>query len=158
MRYENNVASVTVAERPSEASEQRRHLLKRLQDTANNKMYDGQLDVFFNINSAGVPDTYQQMIDAIKGGKFTLDPKKTKKVDEAAEEQDTWSLRDYGPFYGIVFTDFPGPDFGGREAARKKISDKYQEVKDNIIILSPADGLAALREFEAWWPEGVTVN
>lgn len=110
-----------------------------------------ELPGMFNLYVNNAPKTYKELIETIKNGKFKLDEKKTKLIDEAIEDGDRWYVN--GPFDGIIW-DGPQPDHDGYSAANEALESQFTKVVDAINILDPKDGLAALQAFEAWVPTG----
>lgn len=161
MRIENTTATAYVTAPKSDDATSRDYLLSRL------AIYDGwhdpkasKISDFFNLGEDGRPKSYLQLIDAIKNDKFSLDPKAVARLkriqDEAAEDGEDFDVEDYGygPFYGIVFTDFPKADRKGYEAAMEEYGALKQTTRDTIMVKSPAEGLTALQTLEAWTPTG----
>lgn len=156
MRIENTTATAYITAEKSLDAVSRDYLLSRLSN------YDSwhspklrELNELFKLNEEGLPKTYQQLIDAIKGDKFTLDAKKIKRLEARAEDDDM-DLEDYGygPFYAVIFTDLPKADRKGYELAITEFNKLIRATKDIIMTSTPADGLKALQALEAWLPTG----
>jgi hypothetical protein len=132
----------------NEIEASRKYLNGRVQSTYWIKR--DELSEQFRIHNSEFPKTYKELIDAIKNDKFTLDTKRTAKIDAYAEDDD-W----YGnAFDGIKFNLPTAPDHDGYNAAVNELDKKIQDVKDVINVGTPADGLKALQELEAWTPVG----
>lgn len=118
------------------------HLVSRLYALQWEKY--GVLDrAFYHIDQ---PKTAEEAIERIKAGKFTLDQKAIDRAKDEIEENDGESY--YGPWYGFSW-ETEKKDKKAYQAVRKLISDDYQKALDDIKVLPPVEGLAALREFEA---------
>lgn len=146
------VATIHTAESPE--TSQREYLFNRAKYV--NSRIERDIRTAFNYyDPKDKPQTYKQLIDAIKNDKFTLDETLTKRVDRAtSEDEDDEDYFDnffhYTPFTGIKFTDFPGFDAKGYEAAKEALYKEYTKLQDTIKIMDPKDGLAALQKFEGW--------
>jgi hypothetical protein len=155
MRYNDNYASANayVASPQSDVATQRDFLLKEL-DLADYPKQK-ELQKLFNLNVDNTPKTYKEVIDIIKAGTYTIDPKIAKKVDAFDLSDNGNDLDDYhyGPMYGIVW---PGPvsDWDGYHTAEKEKSKQYSAAKRIIMTGDAAAGLKALQDFEAWLPVG----
>lgn len=160
MRIDNTTATAYVTAAKSDDATSRDYLLSRL------SLYEGwrnpkmpELSTFFNLNEDGRPKTYLQLIDAIKNDKFSLDDKAVKRLKRLqdnldAEDEDFDEEYGYGPFFGLIFTDFPKSDRKGYDAAVKEFEALMKATKDTIMVKSPAEGLTALQVLEAWTPVG----
>lgn len=132
----------------NEIEASRKYLNGRIQNIYWNKR--DELATQFRIHNQDTPRNYKELIDAIKNDKFTLDTKRTAKIDACVEDDD-W----YGnAFDGITFNLPTAPDRDGYTAATKELDKKVQDTKDIINVGTPADGLKALQELEAWTPAG----
>lgn len=155
MRYNENsaCANATVQSQPSDTAVTRDYLLKRLASADYPK--DCELRKFFNLYVNNTPKTYKEMIDIIKAGTYTIDPKIAKKIEALGDGDEEGFCDHYGPMYGIVW---PGPqaDFKGLEAAVKEKTKQYTAAKDIIMTSGPSFGLIALQNFEAWLPTPAT--
>jgi hypothetical protein len=133
----------------NEIEASRKYLNGRVQSTFWTKR--DELSQQFRIHNPETPKTYKELIDAIKNDLYTLDTKRTAKIDAYVEEEDDW----YGnAFDGIKFNLPTAPDRDGFNAAVKELDKKVQDVKDVINVSSPEAGLKALQELEAWTPAG----
>jgi len=153
MRSIETYANATVTAPKSEESIQREYLLDRLMSAYYPKTRE--MVKVFNLHVDNTPKTYKELIEAIKKGKYTLDEKITKRIDDKIEDMDDDECYcgDHGsPFYGIIW-DGPQPDQKGYEAAIKDIDKMYRAVKDTIMVSDAAEGLKALQKFEAWMPK-----
>lgn len=134
------------------ASAQREYLRERV-----NRLYRdfrSDLHSMFGRYAPANPKTAQQLIDAIKNGKYELDEKKIKRMEAEADEFDYDGIEDfgYGPFFGLKFTDYPGFDSDGYDKASKELADAHTALMDIIAIKSADDALTALQAFEKWEP------
>lgn len=159
MRIENTTATAYITAPKSDDATSRDYLLNRLERLNHwSNPKDGELRKLFNMDATEQPETYQQLIDAIKGDKFTLDPKKVQRLKDIEDGLDgegpDLSDYGYGPFYAMVFTDLPKTDKKGYGAAHKEYDKLKIATKDTIMVASPADGLKALQALEAWLPVG----
>jgi hypothetical protein len=116
----------------------------------------------FNMYADNTPKTYKELIDAIKGGKYKLNEKRTKQIDariaaDADEEFDDDRFYFNGPFDGIIF-DGPRPDRKGRDAASDELGKAFTKTMDAIKVLPATEGLKALQEFENWVPSNLPKN
>lgn len=114
----------------------------------------------FNLNAPTRPQNWADLLAAIAGGKFTFDQKKFDlRVSSLMDDSDI-SLADatkeisddYGMFGFVTFTDLPKADRKGYDAAMLAFEAAKTQTKQDIMILDPKDGLAALRALEAWTP------
>lgn len=151
--YANNTTIASVQAAPAPEAIQRKYLSDRAYDIKRGHL-EALRQEFNYYNSNDKPTTYKELIDAIKNDKFTLDEKLTKRVDRAAaEDEDDEYFDDYFGYTvwtGIKFTDFPGYDYKGFDAASKALRDEFTKIEDTIAIMDPKDALAALQEFEKW--------
>lgn len=153
MRYNDNYASANacVTSPQSDAATQRDFLLKELASADYPK--DRELQKVFNLNVNNTPKTYKEMIEIIKAGKYTIDPKIAKKVEAYDTSDDGNDLDDYhySAMYGIIW---PGPvaDWDGYRTAEVEKTKQYSAAKRIIMTGDAADGLKALQSFEAWLP------
>jgi hypothetical protein len=133
----NSYANVTAAMNISDTTEkdQRRHLQNRLYDIASSKKY--ALKKQFGLTNDDTPNTFEELLARIQGGKYVIDEKNAKR-------------RDYNGGLGYVTWRDPAvkEDQAGYDAAKKELDAAQQKVSDDIAILPPADGLASLRAFE----------
>lgn len=118
----------------------------------NNRLYESkyvkrdELVKQFNIHKPSVPTNYKQLIDAITGGQYTLDTKRTAVIDAGIADGDYI----YNAFDGIKWT-FPGmPDLAGYSTAEKAMEKAYTTAKDTVNTGDAVAGLAALQAFEAF--------
>lgn len=127
---------------------------------------DTKLRKMFYITTPTKPSTFQGLVDAIKGGKYTVDQKAmtTARVryDEYIVDGDIPSdqtfeefMSDhYGLYYGVTFTDFPKPDNKGFKAAMKQWEDAKRDAKTKLMIMPPTEGLDLLLSLRNWTPAG----
>lgn len=141
-KQEQEVENTMTTYNETEAS--RKYLLNRVQNVYWSKRDD--LAIQFRIHNSDTPRTYKELIDAIKNDKYTLDTKRTAQIDTFFEDDD-W----YGnAFEGIEFDLPTAPDREGYTAATAELDKKVLAAKDVINVGTPADGLKALQELEAW--------
>lgn len=163
MRIDTVSANATVAAVKSDEAFQREYLLDELEKTS----YDyrdpkmKELAQLFNLNASDTPQGAQALIDAITGGKYTTDAKKLaaaakfladETLDDEEDRYDDCARYVGSLFYGLTFTDLPTPDRKGYDLAVKAYQKARLDTKRQIIVGSPADGLAALLALEAWMP------
>jgi len=170
MRYDSvTVApSISIEAGATEAATQREYLLKRLDKIERSFQYGDkyyEIRKVFDIDARQGPKNYKELIEAIKGGKYTIDPKVEKRLARIEEDMaaagDDVDDRDYDYDYlgmseGIIWTDFPKADYKAFNAALETAKKKSQDVKDAIAIMDPKDALEALKAFEAWMPTKAT--
>lgn len=165
---EINVNSQASQAPKSDVQSQRDMILATLKDEfgtwRDQKIHE--LRKMFNIDAPERPRTFAEMVEAIKGGKYTIDQKKIdQRIDYLAEDYghdiddpdfDRVQFADnHLPMYfGVTFTDLPQPDRKGFDAALKAWERAKQETKEDIMVLDPADGLKALRALRDWKPTG----
>lgn len=131
----------------SDAQVQRDYLTGRLREVRY-IVSDGLINMF-NLHVNQQPKTYKELIDWIKNDKFTLDTKRTAKIDAFVGDGD-W----YGSYFdGIIFTGSGKPkDYDGYTAATVEMDKAYTAAMDVIVTGDAAAGLAALQKFEAFVP------
>ncbi len=132
-----------------------RHLKDRVHQTYWSKY--GDLERTFKLYVDNTPKTFEELIAKIKEGKYTVDSKIQKKFEAKKADFEGDNFGDFwyhGPLYGLVW-DGPQPDRKGFDAASEALAKARDRVIDDVEILSPVDGLAAFRAFEAWTPTGV---
>lgn len=129
----------------NEIEASRKYLNQRASDTFYTKEHD--LSKQFKIDKSERPQTYAQLIDAIKNGNYELDTKKTAQIDGYVEDEGYYfgNMTD-----GIVWKLPDGPDRDGFNAAVKVARTALIAAKDVINTGTPADGLKALQDFAAW--------
>lgn len=152
MRYNDNYASASASVQApqSDIAIQRDYLLSRLAKAKYPK--EVELEKTFNLYVDNTPTNYQELIAAIKGGTYTIDPKIAAKF--AADPDD---YRYSGSMYGIVW-DGPQPDRKGYDAALAALALQQVAARDTIMVSEVAAGLAALQAFEAWLPTTATAT
>lgn len=135
---------------PMNTNSERDYLASRLE----NAKYSKNFRSMFNLDAHQTPTNYKDLIAAIQGGKFTLDTKRTDRIDESvaeyAEAGETY--HGYGPLYGIIFTDLPKADGKGFAAASSENNKQFQTARDIIMTQDATAGLKALQDYEAWMP------
>lgn len=157
MRYTDNSACATasVATPASDVSKQTSYLIERLSMLKYPK--DRKLRDFFNFYVDNTPKTYKELIDVIKGDKFTLDAKIVARVDEVVADSDEDDCNCYGPFYGIIWNG-PQTDRKGYTLAIEEMNKLFTATTDIIMGNVYADGLKAVQDFEAWMPTPTTAT
>lgn len=163
-----STAAATIINAQSDESKQREYLLEELSNLLRYSYRDPiykMLREMFNLDAPLYPKTSQELIDAFKNGKFTVDQKmvdkNTKHFDNLKRDHEDDEDDYYGQaerFYGITFTDLPVADRAGYEAAEKAYEKAQKDTKRKIIVGSPAEGLEALLALESWKPETVTLH
>ena len=142
---------------------QRKYLLNRVRDFNADWADEPRsvnLSEMFKTYANNMPNTFEDLIKAIKDGKYEIDKKVQKKLDAAKAsvdegEQPRWG---YGVTYGIIFTDLPKPDLDGYYEALNEWHKLVQEVRDEINILPVEQGLASLKKLENWKPSNAPVQ
>lgn len=158
-----NVATATVIQAAStEVSDQRAYLLRRFEELTRYEWNDSKtqaMSEMFNLGAPKFPKTSQELLDAFKNGKFTVDQKKVDAntayyADHSEDEDfdDNCMSGSWAQFFGVTFTDLPVADRKGYDAAMAAYRKLKQDTKDAIMIGTPAEGLAALKAFELWMP------
>lgn len=158
------VTGLTITAPKSDDMEMRSFLQKEL------SMFDSWRDTthhrlrkLFNIDAPKAPQNAEELIAAIKDGKYELDAKRLdklhKRAEEAVEDGDYDSVEDYinaysGPFDGLKFTDLPQADRKGYDAAVKEWSKVKEEARLKLAIIPPTDGLDLLLSLKTWTPTG----
>jgi hypothetical protein len=121
---------------------------KYLNGRINSVMWQKRDDMVkqFRMHNSEQPRTYKELIDAIKNDLYTIDTKRAAQIDGYVEDDD-W----YGnAMDGIKFNLPTAPDRAGYDAATKEFEKAVNSAKDIINTGTPADGLKALQELEAW--------
>lgn len=119
-----------------------------LQSRISNIRYGKSFRALFNIDANPYPQTYKDLIDWIKADKFTLDTKKTARIDLAVADGEFFG----SVFDGIDFTALPTPDRTGYDKAVKDDLAQYQAALDVIMTSDATAGLKALNDYAAWLP------
>lgn len=128
--------------RPVE-TQQREYLLSRLSESLHTKDRDAHST--FHLNDDAKPSDGEELVNRIKSGKFVLDLD----VIKAAKDGEVF-YNHIGSLLGISWRDPAVPaDKDGYTAFEKKLNKSFQDTRDTINIVSPADGLAALKAFES---------
>lgn len=128
------------------ANTERDYLMNQLREVGYTKIR--ALEIQFRMYNSEHPNTYKELIDAIKNDAYTLDTKATARVDVMVTEDD--ELLPWGPFYGIKFNLPTAPDRDGYAAANKEFVKQRATAERVIMTGTPAEGLKALQDFEAW--------
>lgn len=134
-----NYASVglTNISAPSDAAQQRSYLKERLADV-DLTLKEGLKDQF-KMNPPQPPKTIGDLVDRLKNGAYTIeDADKTDKRIGIGYWTDYFSWRT------------EPADEAGYKKAKEELKAAKQKALDTIVIAEPADGLAALQEFEAF--------
>lgn len=124
------------------AVEQRKYLLSRISTLHYQK--NMEIAEQFHRDEPASPKTLSDLKERLKKGLYTVD--KPKYYDEDDEDEIYW--RDFFS-WRTPETQF---DKIGYEAAYKELSEFVQDVKDQINILDPKEGLALLDELKNWKP------
>jgi hypothetical protein len=125
---------------------ERQYLVNRIRDIKYN--FNDTVINQYHLYGDNSPKTYQELIDAIKNGSYTLDTKRVAKIDAAVLNDEKYTVR--SPFDGIKWT-LPGaPDQAGYNLAKADLDSKYQAAMDIIQTADAATGLKALQDFQAW--------
>lgn len=140
----NVVAPVATVEVQTKSNNsEREYLLERLSELKREK-----IDAAWTAaNKPRQPHTWDQLVAAITGNKFTLDQKR---LDVAKEDfGDEWANH-YNMFAFVKWTDYTGFDSKTFEATKKAINVEHVKAKDTISVMDPTAGLAALQAFDAF--------
>lgn len=149
MRNDITITNVPAETAQSDFDTTREYFISRLESLKYPK--DRKLRDLFNLYVDNTPKTYKDLIDAIKGDKYTLDAKATDKVDAAVEENDE-GYSPYVVFYGITWNG-PQPDRKGYDTATKDTQSAYLLAMDTIMASPDAAGmLGAVTSFDTWLP------
>ena len=153
MRYNDNSASaITVnTTAPTEEGKRTEYLLNRLSQ-ADSWRLDEKIQNIFNINVDNTPKNFRQLIEAIKKGDYTIDKKFERKMDEVAEENESYKDHNWGALRGIIWGG-KQPDRKGYDAAQAEKTKRYTAAKDIIMGGDYDKGLKALHDFENWLPK-----
>lgn len=129
----------------NEIEASRRYLTGRVNDVG--YTIREALNVQFNLDKKERPQSYAELIAAIKNDQYTLDAKMTAKID-AVVAQDGYY---YGSMLDGIKWKLPNqPDYDGYNTAEKAMVKAQTAARDVIQTGTPADGLKALQDFEAW--------
>ena len=146
MRYNETTTQLNINAAPCETQTQREYLLDRLQSARLEKR--SKVRGIFNIDVDNSPETFVDLIERIKKGKYTIDSKIESKIKSLGDDEKRFN----GPLYGIIW-EGPQPDHKGfDQAIQNDIPAEYVKAKDIIMVADPVKGLEALRAFEAWMP------
>lgn len=135
--------------KPMACDNERRYLRDRVYTVSSQKVNDAAET--FHIHDDGMPRTYAELIDFIKNDKFTLDAKKTARVDENLVDGSSM----YGVYYGIDWTGRLVKDQAGYDAVYKENAKRFTAAHDIIMTQDNVAGLKALQDYEAWTPTAV---
>jgi hypothetical protein len=120
----------------SPEQESREYLCNRLSAAYFSK--DADLERAYGLRNDSLPETPQEMVDRILAGKYVI------------------NKREYGDdYYGDLLDYFSWrdpaikKDRDGYDAAHKILKAAHNKASDQIYVLSAAEGLKALQEFEA---------
>lgn len=119
--------------------------------------YDLQikLNAQFFIDDDKAPTTLKDFKDRIANNKFTLTNYDGERIN-ASDWDDDEDTAAWGIAGAIHWRDpAKKADLAGKEAALIELSKKLTETKDAIMIGTPADGLKALQDLEAWVPSNL---
>ena len=120
--------------------EQRDYLERRLEAEQYSK--DDEARQVFYMDGDSYPGTWEELLQRIKDGKFVYSEAKAKAQEE--------NLSLYGPFGFVEWRDPNKPaDKEGYKAFVKKFHAAHNDARDQIRVLSPAEGLTALETFKA---------
>lgn len=132
----------------SENERQKNYLSNSLSNSYWNK--DADLMREFNLNGVQPPQSPKEFVDFIKDGKFKF-------VKNGLNDDGTWRDDENHPYFGsgniYQFINWidpdKTPDYEGYREASKKMGEAKTKADRKIVVGTPADGLAALEEFEA---------
>jgi hypothetical protein len=141
MQTLNIVAHAAQTNERSPEDRQKNHLLDRLRQLKNEK--NETMRVNFGLTELPRPKTPAELVEYIKAGKYVF-----KHEDDLSSDFDSEFY--YNPWRFLEFRD-PAVkvDREGYEKAHKALDKLYDDIKDEIIVKSPEDALAALRQFES---------
>lgn len=128
-----------------------------LNDRARNVFYSliEKLNKQFFISDEDAPKTLADLKDRIANGKFIIGSDDGEMIGandwDDEENKPSWNI------YSAIRWRDPAKkaDFKGKEAAVNELSKKHTATKDQIMIGTPADGLKALQDLEAWVPSNL---
>lgn len=149
MRYDSVSVNptVTVAAPVSDAATAREYLNRRISDIRWERV-NCEFYKLFNLGVSTRPKTYKDLIEKITKGLFKLDEKRTKKIDALIEDDDFYGSYDDG----IIWLGDVMPDRDGFDAAVKAFDKLVQAARDTVAVGTPAEGLKAVQDLEAWQP------
>jgi hypothetical protein len=131
--------NLTAQDGPSTEDKQRKYLEGRVFDVWY-KLRSDLLKQFYIYEPEG-PKSAKELAERLKKGLYTID------MDEEDGESDDW-------FHWNSHFSWRTPetqsDRKGYDEAMAKLDKFHQNVMDTVKIGSPADGLQALKDFEAW--------
>lgn len=138
--------TVAVNTADTSAQDQRSYLRDRLHSLYYEKY--NELEKQFGLVDDDSPTTAKEVVERIQAGKYMLPKDEDNKNDK---KKDLYSIL-YGHGKNVIRWRDPDlkEDKEGFEAAAKTMKAEWQKAKDTIVIASPADGLEALRAFEAY--------
>lgn len=138
--YSNQEEGNTPMTTYNETPDQRRHLLSRLTEVYEEKLYDAK--EFFRLEPV-LPKNFSDAIERIKTGKFTLTKDRAKFLDG----------KKYFDAYDLTCIDWSDPsnpaDEEGFEAAKEALEKDFTAAKDVVKILPVEEGLKAVQAMEA---------
>jgi hypothetical protein len=121
---------------PTETELQRNHLIKGLRRELDQKLV--QLEREFGLSDDEAPKTFNEFIKRIKAGDIIYDGSKDEDYEHGSS-----------PYYNIRWRNpKKKEDRAGFYEAEKDLLKKYQAAKDEIVVLSLEQALAAKRLFE----------
>lgn len=138
-KEENMYTQVTVDSESEGRKAQ--YLSNRMNEVYHEKRNDGM--AHFHMDDNQRPKSPKEMVERIKAGDFKFDTESTK-------EDGSWKSK-YGmcsASSGIDWNTIP-PDEDGYKAFRDKLDAAKEKALDRIRVLTPAEGLATLEEFQA---------
>jgi hypothetical protein len=143
MQTLNIVAHAAQTNERSPEDRQKNHLLDRLRQLKNEK--NETMRVNFGLSELPRPQSPAELVEYIKTGKYVF-----KHEEDLTDTDFACSEFYYSPWRYIEFRD-PAVkvDHAGYEKALKALDKLYDDTKDEIIVKSPEDALAALRQFES---------
>lgn len=150
--YNDSYACASVSTAKSDTAVTRDYLLNRLDKASYPKRQD--FEKLFNLGVDNQPNTFVKLIEAIKGGKYTVDPKVEKTLAASEANGERWYG---GAFHGIIW-DGPKEDYEGYGKAVEEMNNLQVKTRDQIMVKDGEAGLAALEAFEAWTPTVATTT
>jgi len=129
-----NSAYATVAVEANPTKDERRFLRSRLEDAFYTKK--AALKVKFGLIDDEAPASFEDFLARIQAGKYTIDDKDAKKK--------TWNPTAYIRWRDPSVKE----DQEGYDAAKATLKAAYDKAEEDIRILTPTEGLAALRAFK----------
>lgn len=132
----------------TETERQRQYLTYQLKEIY--WVLEADARVKFNMNPVQGPQNPKEYVEFIKEGKFEFPNYYLNKDGSWKENQNHPYFDDYSAGNFLIWVDPANPrDEAGYNAAYAKITKAKKDAERTIMVSTPAEGLAALKEFEA---------